>query len=455
MTPRSTSLCAVAATLLLAPSALRGQQQDLTAFVDSIAANLVDSARVAGISVGVMRGAETLLFETYGYADLEFDIPMTEDAVHEIGSITKQYTSVAMLKLWEEGKVDLDADVTDYLPDLDTQGHSIPVRRLFDHTSGIKSYTSMESFRPIMAEKHPRDTIVSLIGAAPFDFAPGEALIYNNSGYFLLGLIIEKVSGQPYEEYLQEQIFGPLDMGDSSYCSSTAILKNRAHGYDAGPDGLQRKQYIDHTWPYAAGSLCSTVRDQLMWLRALHTERVLSPEAYRMLITPRALPHGMTPRYAMGIVHLTTPSGRVLQHDGGIPGYTSHSRYYPDQDLSIVVLFNTAGPPGPAWLTDRIGEHLLGRQEPPESEYGGDLSALVGSYEGPTLGRRMTQTIAVNEDGELTAVQNGDPDVILHIEGTTFGRGTLRYMFVMEGSRAVELHLDGGADHLVLRPVIQ
>ena len=162
-----------------------------------------------------MLGAETPLFETYGYADLKFDIPMTEDAVHEIGSITKQYTSVAMLKLWKKGKVDLDADVTDYLPDLDTQGHSIPVRRLFGHTSGIKSYTSMESFRPIMAAKHPRDTLVSLIGAAPFDFAPGEALIYNNSGYCLLGLIIEKVSGQLDEEYLQEQIFGvPVRQGD-------------------------------------------------------------------------------------------------------------------------------------------------------------------------------------------------------------------------------------------------
>ena len=455
MTLRSKSLCAVAATLLLAPAALQAQEQDLAAFVDSIAANLVDSARVAGISVGVMRGAETLLFETYGYADLEFDIPMTEDAVHEIGSITKQFTSVAMLKLWEEGKVDLDADVTDYLPDLDTQGHAIPVRRLFDHTSGIKSYTSMDSFEAIVAEEHPRDTLVSLIGAAPFDFAPGEALIYNNSGYFLLGLIIEEVSGQPYEEYLQEQIFGPFDMGDSSYCSSTAIRKNRAHGYDARPDGLRRKQYIDHTWPYAAGSLCSTVRDQLTWLRALHTEKVLSPEAYRMLIAPRPLPHGMTPRYAMGIAHLTTPSGRVLQHGGGIPGYTSHSRYYPDQDVSIVVLFNTAGPPGPAWFTDRIGEHLLGRREPAESEYRDDLSALVGSYEGPTLGRRMTQTIAVNEDGELTAAGNGDPNVIRHIERTTFGRGTLRYMFVMDGSRAAELHLDVGSGHLVLRRVIQ
>ena len=136
-------------------------------------------------------------------------------------------------------------------------------------------------------------------------------------------------------------------MEDTSYCSSTAILRNRAHGYDWSPEGLRRKAFIDHTWPYAAGSLCSTVADQLTWLRAFHGERVLSPGAYRMMITPRTLPHGVTLRYAMGVMHMTTPSGRVIMHGGGIPGYNSDSRYYPDDDLAIVVLINTAGPPGP------------------------------------------------------------------------------------------------------------
>ena len=131
MSFRSTLVAVSAAAMLQASAtALHSQQADLASYVDSLASSLIDSAQVAGVSVGVMRGAETLLFETYGYADLEFDIPMPEGAVHEIGSITKQFTAAAVLKLWEQGKIDLDADVTEYLPQFDTQGHEIPLRRL-------------------------------------------------------------------------------------------------------------------------------------------------------------------------------------------------------------------------------------------------------------------------------------------------------------------------------------
>ena len=451
MSFRSTCVAVLAAAMLQASAAaLHSQQSGLASYVDSLASSLIDSAQVAGVSVGVMRGAETLLFETYGYADLEYDIPMPDDAVHEIGSITKQFTSAAVLKLWELGKIDLDADVTEYLPEFDTQGHEIPLRRLFDHTSGMRGYTEMDSFDAIVAEVHPRDSLVTLIGATPFDFAPGEAQIYNNSAYFLLGLIIEEVSGQSYEEYLEESLFGPLGMEDTSYCSSTAILRNRAHGYDWSPEGLRRKAFIDHTWPYAAGSLCSTVVDQLTWLRAFHGERVLSPGAYRMMITPRTLPHGVTLRYAMGVMHMTTPSGRVIMHGGGIPGYNSDSRYYPDDDLAIVVLINTAGPPGPAWVAERIAERLLGRREPPVSNYSGDLAALEGTYEGPARGRKMTQTVKVDAEGALTADEGDEPGAISHREGTTFARGRTHFTFVLEGGRAVELHVDHASGHYVL-----
>lgn len=454
MSFRSTLVAVSAAAMLQASAtALHSQQADLASYVDSLASSLIDSAQVAGVSVGVMRGAETLLFETYGYADLEFDVPMPEGAVHEIGSITKQFTAAAVLKLWEQGKIDLDADVTEYLPQFDTQGHEIPLRRLFDHTSGMRGYTEMDSFDAIGTEAHPRDSLVTLIGATPFDFAPGEALIYNNSGYFLLGLIIEEVSGQSYEEYLEENIFGPLGMDDSSYCSSTAIVPNRAHGYDWGPEGLQLKEYLNHLWPYAAGSLCSTVGDQLTWLRAFHGERVLSPEAYRMMITPRALPHGATLRYAMGLVHMTTPAGRVIMHGGGIPGYQSASRYYPDDDLSVVVLINTNGPPGPAWVADQIAERLLGHRELPVSTYRGDLGALEGTYEGQARGRRMTQAVRVDADGVLTSGDGDDRNVISHREGTTFASGTTHYTFVVEGGRAAELHVDHATGHYVLRRI--
>ena len=184
----------------------------------------------------------------------EWDVPMPVDAVFEIGSVTKQFTAAAVLRLRDEGKLDLDADITEYLPDYPTQGHRIPVRRLLDHTSGIKGYTEMASFGPISTRRLPRDSLVALFAAEPFDFPPGEAQIYNNSAYFLLGLIIEKVSGVSYEEYVERELFAKLGMARSSYCSNSDVVARRARGYQSMGGVLVRAPYLDHTWPYAAGS---------------------------------------------------------------------------------------------------------------------------------------------------------------------------------------------------------
>ena len=129
--------------VVLAPAGLSAQSSDLAALVDSIASEHIEAGTLAGMSVGVVQGSETLLRATYGHADLEWGVPMAENAIHEIGSVTNQFTAAAVLMLWEQGKIYLDADVTEYLPDFDTQGHSVPVRRLLDHTSGIKGYTEM------------------------------------------------------------------------------------------------------------------------------------------------------------------------------------------------------------------------------------------------------------------------------------------------------------------------
>lgn len=264
----------------------------LEALVDSIAEHHLEAGSLAGITVGVSRGEETVFLKAYGHADLEWDVAMPVDAVHEIGSVTKQFTSVALLKLWEEGELDLDADITTWLPDYDTQGRAISLRRLFDHTSGIKGYTEMADFGAVATRSLPRDSLVALFEAVPLEFEPGTAMIYNNSAYFLLGLILEEVTGRPYAEVVEEEIFAALGMDRSSYCDNTAVVENRAHGYQGGADGLRRADYIDHTWPYAAGSLCSTVGDLLRWNRALHGGEVLGAEAYELLVTPRPLADG-------------------------------------------------------------------------------------------------------------------------------------------------------------------
>ena len=258
--PLGTALLAAtfAAMLSACGDAPPDDRAALVAALDSAARAHAEQEMVAGVSVAVVQGADTLLMAGYGSADLEWGVPTPPDggASYEIGSVTKQFTAAAILLLAERGDLDLDADASTYVPEFDFKGRSVPLRRLLDHTSGIKGYTEMPVFGELAMMDLPRDTLVTLVESEPFEFEPGTAAIYNNSAYFLLGLVIEAVSGQSYEDFVAENLFGPLGMEDSYYCSESAIRQDRAHGYDGTPDGLIRKRYLDHTWPYAAGSSC-------------------------------------------------------------------------------------------------------------------------------------------------------------------------------------------------------
>ena len=449
------SVLIVSVLCLFGAAPADAQERDLEALVDSIAADHVDAGRLAGLSIGVTRGAEVLLQKAYGHADLEWDVTMPMDAVHEIGSVTKQFTSVAVLQLWEQGQIDLDADLTEYLPDYDTQGRAIPLRRLFDHTSGIKGYTEMAEFRTIANRAMPRDSLVAMFEAVPLEFEPGFAMIYNNSAFFLLGLIVEEVSGQSYEAYVQEHIFDALGMTRSSYCSNTDVVEGRAHGYAPGSDGLRRADHIDHTWPYAGGSLCSTVSDLLTWNRALHGGRVLSDEAYELLVTPRPLEDGTPTTYAMGINNRQVPSGHVIDHGGGIPGFSSFLRWYPEHDVSVVVLQNSTTPPGPTAVADAVGEHLFG-SEPlfTGQPYDGDLAAFEGVYRGPARGATLTATVSVDDAGQLTvAVNGGDAQALTYLEESTFFLGGSLVTFERDGDATTAMKLRQGSGIYALAAV--
>jgi len=430
-------------------------RQALVAALDSTARAHADNPLVAGVSVAVVRGTDTLLMKGYGKVDLEWDMATPGDAgaSYEIGSMTKQFTAAAIFQLVEAGKVDLDADMTTYLPGYDTQGFGIPVRRLLDHTSGIKGYTEMPAFADLRMLRLPRDTLVALVQAEPLDFEPGTALIYNNSAYFLLGLIIEKVSGQSYEEYVMEHLFEPLGMEGSYYCSERAIRKGRAHGYDATPAGLERAAYLDHTWPYAAGSLCSTVGDLVRWNQALHGGRLLPEDAYRRMITPMPLKDGTPTRYAAGLGVMGEGRHQVLAHGGGINGFLSDGRYYAQDDLTVVALQNSTGSPGPGALTAALANLVLG--PPPElfgTPFSGNLDELTGRYTGPARGRPLTMVVTRDADGlVLTPEGTSNAARPVHLEGLTWGMGQTRSSFVREGGVITALILDQGSGLYVLK----
>lgn len=354
-------------------------------YVDSLFQVSVDSSQIAGGAILVYQNGKILVKKSYGYASLELSAPMPNDGIFEIGSVTKQFTAAAILKLVEAKKLSLNDDFTTYL-EFDTKGRKVTIDHLLNHTSGIPSFTSIEEFGKLYMQVLPRDSLVRVVESKDFMFEPGEALIYNNSGYFFLGLIIEKVTGQAYEEYLKKTFFDPLGMSATSYSSNTEITKNKVYGYRYTPDGLKQRNYQNHTWPYAAGSLSSNTKDLLTWMTDLHQGKVFPDTLYQSLITPGQLKDGSSLHYAKALGNFSDFGNHRIGHSGGIRGFLSDTRYYPDEDLYIICLVNTTGPKGAGFFASAITWELLDKKTPQNIELDIDTKLLEGTYTGAVRG---------------------------------------------------------------------
>ena len=209
-------LGAAACDVTLSPlAAQRPDRARVQAVTDSVVAAALATDHAAGMTVAVVRGRDTLVLKGYGFADLEFDVPTPPAAIYEIGSLTKQFTATAILQLAEQGKLSLDDELTKFFPDYPVRGQRITVRRLLDHTSGIASYTDVPGYETLSRRALSPDSVVAFFSSQPLNFAPGAQMSYNNSAYFLLGLIIEKASGLSYADYVQLKLFEPAGMTDS------------------------------------------------------------------------------------------------------------------------------------------------------------------------------------------------------------------------------------------------
>ncbi|HLL81651.1 MAG TPA: serine hydrolase domain-containing protein, partial [Longimicrobium sp.] len=369
------SLGAAALLAVAAPAAGAQPGRPLDVRLDSVAASGVVENRAVGIVAAVVRGNDTLLYKGYGKADVEWDVPMPRDAMFELGSVTKQFTAVALLQLRDEGKLSLDDEITKWLPDFDTRGNRVTLRRLLDHTSGIVGLTEMPEFGTLVTnERFPRDSAYALIRRTPFQFRTGEAQIYNNSAFFLLGLVVEKASGMSYEDYVEKKIFEPLGMSRSMYCNSVENVPRRAHGYMvAATRAVRRARTNVHTWPFAAGSLCSTAGDMVTWVRALHGGKVLSPASYAEFIAPSKLNDGTPLRYGMGVQVGPDPGGhKYIGHGGAIAGFTAEVGWYPDAEMAVVVLQNSNGTLDPGAVASELASQVLGWNRPDPRSFSGD-----------------------------------------------------------------------------------
>jgi len=290
----------------------------------------------------------------FGLANVEWGIPNTPDTKFRLGSITKQFTATVILQLVEQGKIKLDGKLSDYLPEYrkDT-GDKVTIHHLLTHTSGIPSYTNQPGFlENVSRNPYKVDEFVKKYASGDLEFEPGSKYSYNNSGYFLLGAIIERVTGKPYEQVLKQNIFDPVGMKNTGYDHHNTIILKRASGYTKTPV-LSNAAFLDMSIPYAAGSLYSTVEDLYLWDQALYTDKLLSAASKELMYKP------FLQNYAYGWVvrnasfKQNNNDIQMIAHNGGINGFTTTIVRFPKEKNLIVMLDNT----GSGYL-DRLSESI-------------------------------------------------------------------------------------------------
>jgi CubicO group peptidase (beta-lactamase class C family) len=288
---------------------------------------------------------------------------------------------------------------------------------------------------------------------APFDFPPGEAMIYNNSAFILLGHIIEKVSGMSYEDYVEQKIFAPLGMKSSRYCKNSETVALRARGYVVAQQGTRLGEPNDHTWPFSAGSLCSTAGDLVTWMKALHGGKVLSDRSYREMTSQSKLKDGTPIRYGMGIsVGPDMRGARMIGHGGAITGFTADARWYPDANLYVAVLFNSAGPVSASSLAGDLAGAVIPPVNGPPRPYTGDVAPMIGKYAGPSRGRPTTVEVTRVPQGIAISVNGSPARPIGWMKDLTFIQGDLRLTFdrVANGKAAL-LRFDAPGGYYMLK----
>lgn len=369
MTPRPVVLAATLALLTGPPSfggdtGAEAKARRIDAFVESYR----QVGQFNG-SVLVAKNGAVVFKKAYGLAQMEWEIPNTPDTRFRLGSITKQFTATLVLRQVERGRIRLDGTLSEYLPDYrkDT-GAKVTIHHLLTHTSGIPSYTDSPTFFPeVSRDPYPVAGFVKKFCSGDLEFEPGSKFHYDNSGYFLLGAVLEKVSGRTYEQLLREEILDPLGMKDTGYDRGEIILTRRAAGYEKDLGGYRNAPYLDMSLPYAAGALYSTVEDLYRWDQALYGTAVLSEASKEKMFTP------FLEGYAYGWNVRNIPAGepeagkKEIGHGGGINGFNTLIRRVP-ADRSLIVLLNNTGATALGAIARGIREVLAGQEPAPPKQ---------------------------------------------------------------------------------------
>ena len=370
-------------------------------------------ADAPGAAVLVARGDEVLYRGARGLADVKTGTPLTPDSVFRIGSISKQFAAAGLLKLVEAGKLSLNDPLSKFVPNF-PNGKHITVLELLNHTSGVKDYTRIAGWAdgPLDTPMSTAQLIATFKNAKP-DFAPGADWAYDNSGYVLVGAVIEAVTGQPWYVYLNRTLFEPLGMTHTGYGADPKFAAQEVHGYSLNDGKVVPAKVINMTIPGAAGGLVSTVDDLLKWNLALHEGRVLKSATYTQMIIPVGKAIGA--HYGFGIERTTVQGQPMLEHDGGIFGFASMLEYVPGQDISVIVLQNNDSNDdykGPDTIARKLAAAALGEPYPeatPIAVNAVTMKQFEGVYRINDHSARVLRVL----DGKLTTQRTGGPRSVL------------------------------------------
>jgi CubicO group peptidase (beta-lactamase class C family) len=356
------------------------------ALVDNYYRSL-NGKEASGIAVLVAKDGKVLYRKGFGYADIKNKVPVTPDTKFRIGSVTKQFTAAAIMKLQENGLLSVSDKLSKFIPDF-PRGDEVTIHQLLTHTSGIHSYTEKDDFLGKVTTTISPDSLVNLIKKDPYDFNPGEQWRYDNSGYFLLGYIISKVSGKSYAQFLKDNFFDPLHMNNTGVHYAGIKLENEAKGYGRNGDKYPEALNWDMSWAGGAGALYSTVDDLLKWNEALHAGKVVSKKSLAAMQTPVVLKNGQeaSSRYGYGLGLGKYRGEDIVGHSGGLHGFITQLSYYPEEKLTVV-MFSNCNDPEVNFDPNKIAEAFLWEKMDKQTSYSTtaikpkDLQRFVGKYE--------------------------------------------------------------------------
>lgn len=341
-----------------------------------------------GIAVAVLRGGAVEFQGCYGLADLEWGIPIAPDAVFALASVSKPLTALAVVLARQAGLVALDAPIGDCLPGYPEVGKRITIEHLLTHTSGVPNYVVLPEFRAGKVHlAHTPDELIAAFAHLPLDFEPGSRYTYSNSGYWLLGHILESVSGTPFPQLMRDLVFTPLGMRDARYLDDEAIVPRRVRAYDETDDGFVNATAFSSTLTGGAGGFGATLEDMIAFDLAMRAHLVFDADLERELHTPVRLTHGRREGYGLGWSLSTYRGQPTIGHPGGLPGISTFYGRLPEQDLSVVVLSNRGGLDAPK-LARAIVDEILDLPDPRPDGHAPAAAPKqwLGTYSDPTLG---------------------------------------------------------------------